>query len=96
MKSEVIKARPESSSHYVDKNFVGYIRQGDVNIISTEASRAFVDNDTVEWDCQNYVLDLLDILEEHFIMDPEGEEYQTSVPGGEAAILYLKVSLGHP
>jgi hypothetical protein len=75
-KSEVVKTRPERSSHYVDRIFVGYIRQGDVNIISAKASRAFVDNDTVEWDCQDYVLDLLDILEEQFIVDPEDEEYQ--------------------
>lgn len=75
-KSEMIKARPEGSSQYVDRTFVGYIRQSDVKIISAAASRAFVDNDTVEWDCQDYVLDLLDILEEHLIVDLEDEEYQ--------------------
>jgi hypothetical protein len=72
----IFHGRPENSSHYDDKIFVGYIRRGNVKIIRTELQRAFVDNDTVEWVCQDYVLDLLDISEEYFIMDSQYDQYR--------------------
>lgn len=72
----IFHGRPENSSHYVDKIFVDYIRRGNVKIIRTELQRAFVDNDPVEWVCQDYVLDLLDISEEYFIADSEYDQYR--------------------
>lgn len=37
-----------------------------------------VDNETVEWDCQDYVLDILDNLEEEFILDCDDEDYRAA------------------
>lgn len=34
-----------------------------------------VENETVEWDCQNYVLEILDVLEDEFILESDNEEY---------------------
>jgi hypothetical protein len=34
-----------------------------------------VDNETTEWDCQDYVLEILDNLEEEFVLDSDDEDY---------------------
>lgn len=35
-----------------------------------------VDNETSEWDCQDYVLEILDRLQEDYVLDEDDEDYQ--------------------
>lgn len=35
-----------------------------------------VDNEMFEWDCQEYVLDMLDRLEEEYVLDCDDEDYR--------------------
>lgn len=52
------------------------IRKADVKTVKQTAETVSVDNETVEWDCQDYVLDILDNLEDEFILDRDDEDYR--------------------
>lgn len=52
------------------------IRKADVKTVKRTAETVSVDNETVEWDCQDYVLDILDNLEDEFILDRDDEDYR--------------------
>ena len=65
-------------------------RKGNVEIVKQTAGTVPVDNETVEWDCQGYVLDILDNLADEFILDPGDEDYRDSreiLEGKRGAIL---------
>lgn len=72
----IVKARPENSRSFLQKVYIGVIRKADVKNVKQAAETVPVDNETVEWDCQDYVLDVLDNLEEEFILDCDDEDYR--------------------
>lgn len=71
----VVKARPENSRSFLQKIYIGLIRNADVEIVKQTAETVPMDNETVEWDCQDYVLEILDNLEDEFILDHDDEDY---------------------
>lgn len=72
----VVRARPERSRSFLQKLFVAVISKDDIEPIKYVAKTVPVDNETVEWDCQEYVLDLLDKLEDEFILEKDDEDYR--------------------
>ncbi|PGH31121.1 hypothetical protein GX50_06098 [[Emmonsia] crescens] len=72
----VVHSRPERSKNFVGKIFVAVISKTDIQRVYDVVSATPVDNDTVEWDCQKYVLDILDELEDEFILEEDDEEYR--------------------
>ena len=61
-KRNVVKAKAEKSKSFLGKENV--------------ASTILVDNETVEWDCQDYVLEILDKLEDDFVLEEDDEDYR--------------------
>lgn len=49
--------------------------QSDPERVRNAAQSVPVDNETTEWDCQDYVLEILDNLEEEFVLDSDDEDY---------------------
>lgn len=54
---------------------ISVLVKGDTNRIKEIASSQHVDNETTEWDCQDYLLELLEKLEDEYILDGDDEEY---------------------
>ncbi|KAJ6144364.1 hypothetical protein N7470_008259 [Penicillium chermesinum] len=75
-KRNVVKAKAAKSKSFLGKEYLGVISKADVQRIENVALTIPVDNETVEWDCQNYVLDILDKLEEDFILKEDDEDYR--------------------
>ncbi|KAJ9244375.1 hypothetical protein DTO169E5_1980 [Paecilomyces variotii] len=71
----IIEKRPEDSRRFIGKIYLGVISKRDIESIKKLAMSQPVENEIVEWDCQDYVLELLDKLEEEFILDADDEEY---------------------
>lgn len=70
-----MNTRPESSRSYVGKTFVAVLGEDSIQDGKTAAKSVVLDNETVEWDCQDYVLEVLKKLEDEFVLDGEDEEY---------------------
>ena len=47
----------------------------DVEALKSTVSTVPVDNENMSWDCQEYVIDILDKLEEECIVDGTGKAY---------------------
>jgi hypothetical protein len=71
-----VNAEPETSGSFTGKLFVGTISDSDIQRVKDTAKSVPVDNETVEWDCQDYVLEMLDQLQEDYVLDEEDEDYQ--------------------
>lgn len=48
----------------------------DIATVQNVARTTKIDNETVEWDCQEYVLDMLETLEEECVVDDDDETYK--------------------
>lgn len=65
---DVEYSRPEHSKNYVGKVFVATISDEDIQRVYDVSDATPVNNRNVEWDCQDYVLDVLDRLENECIL----------------------------
>lgn len=74
-KRNVVMADPKRSRSLRQLLFVAMICDDDIERVKSAAQDVSVDNQTAEWDCQDYVLDILDKLEEDFVLDADDEEY---------------------
>lgn len=72
----VVNARPDRSRSYIGKTFVAVLGEDSVQDVQSAAKSVVVDNETVEWDCQDYVLEVLDKLEDEFVLDGDDEDYR--------------------
>lgn len=52
------------------------LSNNNIDTVNRVAATVMVYNETVEWDCQEYVLDMLDALEEECVLDRDDEDYQ--------------------
>lgn len=86
----VVAVHPETDPTYLGKLFVGLINHNDIAAVKDIVRETIVDNENVEWDCQEYVLDILERLQDGFYLDPDDEEYRdakTELKGKRGAIL---------
>ncbi|KAL1859110.1 hypothetical protein Plec18170_002225 [Paecilomyces lecythidis] len=72
----IIDQRAEDNEGFLNKLYVGVISEADTGLIKNLSSSQPVDNETVEWDCQDFVLEFLDKLEEEYVLDTNDEEYR--------------------
>ncbi|THZ71404.1 hypothetical protein D6C85_05313 [Aureobasidium pullulans] len=73
---------PETSSRrdrLVESIHVGDINTVDVEQLKEKINIQHVDNETVEWNCQDYVLEALESLVEECIVDGDDEVYVDGV-----------------
>lgn len=76
---------PDLLDGFLHNLYIGVIGKNDIDMVKQISETVIVDNKTFEWDCQEYVLDILDRLEEERISrcegDFEGEERSDVVDG---------------
>ena len=72
----VEKQPPEQLEGFLRRVYVAVISKTDIETVKQVAQTVPVDNETVEWDCQEYVLDMLDRLEDECVLDRDDEDYQ--------------------
>lgn len=66
---------PKTSNTFIRQYFVAMIGRDDIERVKSAAQSVPVDNESVEWDCQDYVLEILDILEEELVLDKDDADY---------------------
>ena len=75
-KRNVVKADPRNSQSFVRMIFMDTVSSGDIATVQNVARTTKIDNETVEWDCQEYVLDMLETLEEECVVEDDDETYK--------------------
>lgn len=68
------KGRPQHSNRYLRSYQVGTINTDDISTFRSEVAKAKVDNATVHWNCQDYVVELVEQLVTECIIDEEDFE----------------------
>lgn len=71
----VVESKPESTNRHVESIEVGDVSEGDMCEFNSIMRRVEVDNDTVDWNCQDYVLEALEALAEECVLDEDDENY---------------------
>ena len=66
---------PNGSSNFLRQFFIAVLGDHDFERVVNAAQSVPVDNETIEWDCQDYVLEILDKLQEEFVLDKDDEDY---------------------
>ncbi|KAL4860536.1 hypothetical protein BDV12DRAFT_204937 [Aspergillus spectabilis] len=74
----VLYVEPERSGSFIRKLYVGVLSDSDIQRVKDAAKSVPVDNETSEWDCQDYVLEILDRLEEDYVLEEDDEDYQAA------------------
>jgi hypothetical protein len=72
----VLEVRPENSARFLEAVYIGEVQDQGFKEFEKIIKAANVDNETVEWDCQDYVLEILDTLEEECVLDGDDRVYQ--------------------
>lgn len=70
------KTDPRKAFNFIGSIYVGLISSTDVPAMQKCVSSVDVNNETIEWDCQDYVLEILDKLEEETILEEDDEDYK--------------------
>ncbi|RMD43444.1 hypothetical protein DV735_g1593, partial [Chaetothyriales sp. CBS 134920] len=71
-----VKANPQNSSSYLSKLFVASLSKSDVSLVNKAVEQVQVDNSTTEWDCQEYVIDIIEQLKDDLVLDEDDEDYK--------------------
>ena len=72
----VTRTDPRNSQSFLRMIFMDTVSLNDVPAVQNAASKTKVDNETLEWDCQEYVLDILSTLEEECIVGEDERPYK--------------------
>ena len=70
------RTQPQRSRSFRDAIFLADLNAGDIEQLMDVVKRTPVDNEVSGWDCQEYVLDILQELESECIVDEVDEEYK--------------------
>lgn len=71
-------ADAEDCEGFIRKLYVGVLGDSDIQRVRNAVESVPVDNETSEWDCQDYVLEILDRLEEDYVLEEDDEDYQAA------------------
>lgn len=71
-----ILARPDSSMRHQKDILVGTINERDIPQLKQIVAETPVDNDTVYWNCQDYVIDILQRLKNECVIDEDDRDYE--------------------
>lgn len=78
-----------STGRHLRDIIVGTINDQDVQKLRDLVEAAPVGNETVHWNCQDYVIENIDMLHEECIIDEEDQDYKA---GREEAMTYFEPS----
>lgn len=78
-KRNVVKADPRRSQSFIRMIFVDTVSPSDVVAVQNVSRTTKIDNETVEWDCQEYVLDMLSTLAEECVIDEDEKAYKKAI-----------------
>lgn len=70
-KKNQTETRPQNSNRYLRSYKVGTINADDISAFRDEVTKAKVDNETVHWNCQDYVMEIVDALVMECIIDED-------------------------
>lgn len=73
------KEKPEATNRLREKLFISTILARDVPRFEDIVDNATVDNETTHWNCQDYVLEIIEVLASECIVDEEEESYLEAV-----------------
>lgn len=71
-----IQSEPGRSQRHKKSVLVAEIRKSDVTELKKLMKDQKVDNDTMDWNCQDFVLEALDTLREECIIDDDDQTYE--------------------
>ena len=77
--SNVMTTKPENSDGYVGRQFVYSVNVSDIPEMRDVIKNFPVDNDTLEWDCQDYVIEILEKLADEFIIEEESRSFKRAM-----------------
>ncbi|KAH8433873.1 uncharacterized protein LDX57_011509 [Aspergillus melleus] len=66
---------PSDSNTFIKSIFVSEVGDPDIPTIQAIVDAARVDNETLEWDCQEYVLEILEACEQEAVLEEDDAEY---------------------
>ncbi|KAE8135360.1 hypothetical protein BDV38DRAFT_252672 [Aspergillus pseudotamarii] len=69
------RGKPSDSDSLIMSLLVSEIGDPDVPTVQEAVEAAHVDNETLEWDCQEYVLEILAACEQEAVLDTDDEHY---------------------
>lgn len=72
----VMETKPENSRRHRRSILVGTINEQDLPELRKKMDEVEVDNETVHWNCQDYVIEAIDHLREECIIDEDDEDYE--------------------
>lgn len=75
----VNEAKPESTDRHVENINIRDVSEGDMRQFYSIMSQAEVDNETVECNCQDYVLEALEALTEECVLDEDDADYKKGI-----------------
>ncbi|KAM0714519.1 hypothetical protein Q7P37_009815 [Cladosporium fusiforme] len=75
----IVQAKPESTNRHVENIEVGDVSEGDMSEFYSIMRRVEVDNETVDWNCQDYVVEALEALVEECVIDEDDEDYKKGI-----------------
>ncbi|KAL5333623.1 hypothetical protein BJX70DRAFT_54969 [Aspergillus crustosus] len=67
--------KPTDTSSLIKSLFVGEIGIPDIATVKRVVEEAMVDNETLEWDCQDYVLEILEACEREAVLEENDPDY---------------------
>ncbi|KAF7592441.1 hypothetical protein BBP40_000289 [Aspergillus hancockii] len=67
--------RPSDSDTFIEALFVGEIGGPDIPTVKAVVEAARVDNETLEWDCQEYVIEILEACEREAVFGHDDPDY---------------------
>lgn len=82
-----ISAQAFSPRIFLDQTFLCEIQSCDVQQLRDIATEANVDNETLDWTCQDYVVEILEALEEACIIGFDGEEDDQEYDGNKKKVM---------
>ncbi|KAI9929581.1 hypothetical protein ASPWEDRAFT_51875 [Aspergillus wentii DTO 134E9] len=71
----ISNGKPSDTDTFIEYVFLCEIGEPDIPTIKMVVDNARVDNETLEWDCQDFVLEILEGCEMEGIMDDEEVDY---------------------
>ena len=92
----VMETKPENSRRHRRSILVGTINEQDLPELRKKMDEVEVDNETVHWNRQDYVIEAIDHLREECIIDEDDEDYERGRKDAVEKSLRTKVAMNPP
>lgn len=77
-KRNIVSGKPTSSSRHKRSILVANINASDIAEFQSAVSAIKPDNSVTHWNCQDYVIEILEKLEEECVIDGDTKAYKTA------------------